>query len=55
MGVDVGRARILRSAPQGRGYWRKAADAFGRQRKAGITACVPTREAITLAAIGART
>ena len=33
MGVDVGRARILRTAPQHRGNWRNAADAFGRQRR----------------------
>ena len=33
--LTLGRARILRAAVQRRGNWRKAADAFGRQRNAG--------------------
>ena len=33
--LTLGRARILRTAVQRRGNWRKAADAFGRQPTAG--------------------
>ena len=39
--LTLGRARILRSASRRRGTWRNAADAFGRQRNAGITASSP--------------